>query len=744
MSGCEIKTWKVVDLANAISNKCRDKVKLVIPLFQRGKRWGDTQERKFVDSLSKGYPIGTMLFYKIIENDTEVYVLVDGLQRGTCIRKYIARPADYFAPEKISDEFWKDVLLMYDVSDFEKIDIVRKAIDDFIKRQESISDMQYYSLAAWLAEEFRCDKHIEVVINKFKNFFSIWKENYERIAATDIPIVIYTGDADNLPEIFERINSQGTHLDKYEIYAASWPVMEKYYIKDTAVVDRIIKKYNALQRDNYEIQGYNEFEFRAAQKMTVFEFLFALSKELTNRYNILAFELSKKDDEVNPFAFELVNGCINEKNNIGLLYKDLKNIDLNELENAICNAIDFVQESIAMVTGFKGNNRKKNKTKNFHSKYQIISMIAVTFKMMYSNGNYCQFNDSWDHMKKSFGAILLHHYVYDIISNYWREGGSSKIFQIEHYSDDISVGLWDTLLDGYFENAISLKKDKAPASAEYIFLNCIYMQRFTAMDQLSQDKFDVEHIATKEQMKQLIRTSNGDGLPVGSVANLCYWPEFANRSKKDKNFYQDEHYINRVNLKEIETKYSFTCREDLDWMDFDYKESNGFDKLKREYINFCKRRFKKMKELFMASIVINLMHQDHVNNKYSSMGKTASSTVKENSLPTKMLLPSTELKIGLFVKTAMKNLSEIGYNFTEGDIQKMCSKELSKSILGLGVSFFRKCEKDNMSILDENGYQRYWKDKFKFGNEYFFISKEWFENKGGQRRKFIDWYSSLK
>lgn len=78
MSGCEIKTWKVVDLANAISNKCRDKVKLVIPLFQRGKRWGDTQERKFVDSLSKGYPIGTMLFYKIIENDTEVYVLEIG------------------------------------------------------------------------------------------------------------------------------------------------------------------------------------------------------------------------------------------------------------------------------------------------------------------------------------------------------------------------------------------------------------------------------------------------------------------------------------------------------------------------------------------------------------------------------------------------------------------------------------------------------------------------------------------
>ena len=59
------------------------------------------------------------------------------------------------------------------------------------------------------------------------------------------------------------------------------------------------------------------------------------------------------------------------------------------------------------------------------------------------------------------------------------------------------------------------------------------------MDQLSVDKFDVEHIAPKDQMRKLIDACSGDGLPISSIANLCYLPESANRSKGARNFYQD-------------------------------------------------------------------------------------------------------------------------------------------------------------------------------------------------------------
>lgn len=46
----------------------KDNKRIVVPMFQRGKRWKKAQEQKFIDSLIKGYPVGTMLFYETYED----------------------------------------------------------------------------------------------------------------------------------------------------------------------------------------------------------------------------------------------------------------------------------------------------------------------------------------------------------------------------------------------------------------------------------------------------------------------------------------------------------------------------------------------------------------------------------------------------------------------------------------------------------------------------------------------------
>lgn len=66
----------------------KDNKRIVVPMFQRGKRWSRTQEQVFIDSLIKGYPVGTMLFYETFEDNKRTYILVDGLQRGNSIKKY--------------------------------------------------------------------------------------------------------------------------------------------------------------------------------------------------------------------------------------------------------------------------------------------------------------------------------------------------------------------------------------------------------------------------------------------------------------------------------------------------------------------------------------------------------------------------------------------------------------------------------------------------------------------------------
>lgn len=154
------------------------------------------------------------------------------------------------------------------------------------------------------------------------------------------------------------------------------------------------------------------------------------------------------------------------------------------------------------------------------------------------------------------------------------------------------------------------KKVASLKREEYVALNCIYLSTFTAMDQLSIDKFDVEHIVPKEQMRRIIEDCQGEGLPVSSIANLCYLPEYANRSKKDRNFYQDKKYLQKIDLQEVEEKYSFTDVEDLEWMDISYEKMEDFKVLKEYYTDYCTKRFEKMKLMFCDSLKIEYEEAD--------------------------------------------------------------------------------------------------------------------------------------
>ena len=103
----------------------------------------------------------------------------------------------------------------------------------------------------------------------------------------------------------------------------------------------------------------------------------------------------------------------------------------------------------------------------------------------------------------------------------------------------------------------------------------------------------------------MISSCGGAGLPISCVANLCYLPEYVNRSKRDKNFYQDTKYLQHINLDEVERKYSFTTSDDLEWMDMSYEGQQDFDALKQFYTDYCVSRFATMKRLFCSSMGIN-------------------------------------------------------------------------------------------------------------------------------------------
>ena len=626
MDRYEIEKWTVEELASALRDMHKDNKVIAVPMFQRGKRWNQDQQKGLIDSLKKGFPVGTMLFYKKIVDGKETYVLVDGLQRGDAIKKYMSNPTqffcDIFSESNIADEFYKSVLTVVNANVRNNYPVVRSIMTDFIKSQNDFNNLQYFVPARKLVNRL-ADKPADNVkdaltdslITTIQSFFKERQKHFNEISQTTIPVIVYTGNENNLPEIFERINSKGTALDQYELYAAVWPMQRELKIKNSDIVETVIKKYNSFVKDGFTVYNYDGDLVRSNRMLNAFEYLFGLGKFLTKKYDILAFASKKEasDDAVSTLGFELVNACLNDSDKIGTLHRNINDIaDINAFERALYCAIDFVSKAIAPITRFKGNNRSSKKL--FHSKFQILSMIAGTFKEMFQHNVYSRFSDSWEIHKSVLSENLIRYYVYDILTDAWRAGGTKSIYSYsKRYMSEIPARAWRTALDGFFEKSMSRTEGTArkdgnipnPKSGEYVILNCIYLNTFTAMDQLSFSSFDVEHIAPKDQMKKLIALCHGKGLPISCVANLCYLPQHDNRSKKSKNFYQDDKYLQKVDIAEIERKYSFTTRDDLEWMDMSYERPEDFDVLRQFYVEFCTKRFAMMKKLFCNSMRID-------------------------------------------------------------------------------------------------------------------------------------------
>jgi hypothetical protein len=619
MAGSKTETWTVKELSDALQNKTKDGKRIVVPMFQRGERWKPEQQKTFIDSLINGYPVGSMLFYEKYEDKQWIYIFVDGLQRGSCIRSYMTNPTAFFYDDSIPDEICSRILSLIGEDREENYAEVKRILTDFIKAQHSFRNIQFYKAAASVCEKFGAVSDFSVVtpmIDVLADFFREKQDLYDRIASAVMPVIVYSGPEENLPEIFERINSKGTPLDQYEIYAAAWPVNDKFQIDNREVIEYVIDKYDTLVDAGYTIHGYDREELRRDRKVNAFEYLFGLGRWLADKYEILGFGRNISADRVNPLAFELVNACLNDSDRIRSLYKNIAEIDVNGFEKALVHAVEFVRDSVSVVTRFKGNRRGGGR--HFHSKYQIMSMISTSFKEMYPTGDFSAPDPSWSEKKKIISGNLVQYYVYDIITNYWSEGGTGKIHAAakpNRYMEKISGRSWAVALDGFFERSMQCSektKIANPGNAEYVILNCIYLNTFTAMDQLSLDRFDVEHIAPKEQMRHLIDSCGGSGLPVSCIANLCYLPESANRSKGALNFYQDRKYLSYVDLDEVEKKYSFTESEDLDWMDAPYEKPEDFPVLRESYTEFCTRRFEKMKRLFCDALGIEYVPSSEI------------------------------------------------------------------------------------------------------------------------------------
>lgn len=617
MSECTPEFWTLKEIKESLEKEWNGRKKIVIPMFQRGKRWDKGRKETFIDSLRKRYPIGTLLFYKTVDGTQEIYTLIDGLQRGSAIKDYLSSPTKYFRIDEIDEENMKKIysLIISNGSEKSQKEKINEIICNYIHNLKTYEDLEIYELYKILEREFPILKsntsNISIIGDALKENFKNFKSDYNKLSSMPIPAIIYTGEENTLPEIFERINSKGVALTEYEIYAASWPRQE-FIINNDNIIEYILKKYDMLNDTEYSISGYDREEKRINRNVNAFEYVFGLSKYLQNTYSSLKFHTNLSDDETNPVAFQLLNACFNNshkqiKNVYDIILRFSSNMDI--LEKKLLYCIEFVEKCIQPILKFKGNKRNTN-DRIFHSQYQIMSLISYVFRKKYDiESDELKENDNWRENKQLLLKNIWKYYVYDLLVKYWGEGGTGKIHSAnneDRYLLELTKGQFSAAFDSYSEELFSRHEKTQvsnPCPLDYVILNTIYLNEFSALDQLSIEKFDVEHIATKKQMKSLNAKCNGEGLPISHIANLCYLPEFENRSKGEKNFYQDNKYLAESNLtlEEIENKYSFTSRNDLSFMDSIYNE-NDFERLKEAYIVYLKKRNQIIRRKFLTAL----------------------------------------------------------------------------------------------------------------------------------------------
>lgn len=631
------KLWEVKNFkAQEIYYNLNVSKEFTVPPYQRTIVWKDDQKETFIDSLKKGYPFGSLLLYH--DKNKGGYQIIDGLQRSKTISEFIENPTSFFNSDDIEFEVLDKIFQLANINGNKQkiVDQMSQILEDWLKddyeTMDKIQDLQFAEYAYKLSQEFVTLKGKEKEISELiKPSLSNFKKICTDLSEISIPAIVIETDEKELPIIFDRINSKGTQLSKYQIYAAKWTFV---YFKlsnnklSDKILDYIKKMYDERSSNGYEIEGYDPIKMNEERKVNFFDLIFGFGQVISNDFGYL-FQSKIQSDTVVSAAFTLINSCLgykpNEMDNLLENYnKKLDENDINKFLSEVYDSINYIDKYILRaITRFKSNKRESSTI--LHSENQIISMIATVFIAKFGSFhidriknrdetiliiNLNSTKDNWNQKDKDFKKNMLKYFVSDIISQKWKGSGDSLMYQIvfneNRYTREISWEEFENTFDSFVTKLNSERNEKFkvsnPKNPEKIILKLLYLEKFSAQDQFDHSKYDIEHLATKKIM--LSKCQELDiSLPISSIGNLCLLPEYENRSKKDKILYDDNQYINNLlpeKLSLIESKYTFTSRSD-----FDFLKANDATLFEKEYFTFLKKRISKIKEEIKNSLFRN-------------------------------------------------------------------------------------------------------------------------------------------
>lgn len=544
------ENWRIGKIADYIDSNSNEKKLIEIPKFQRGIVWGPPKIERLVDSLFRSFPVGSLLAYESgTRGDKRVYQLVDGLQRSNAIAAFSKAPLKYASAENLFE-----LEVFETISRQLKLPLEEDCLEAKSLVQSWLSQIGSLDSPDFLNANFK--KFLSNGSNEVRIRLEESEELLERallgvrnrvqdVLSSSIPVLVYDGPEENIPEIFERINSQATQLSKYEILASSW-IRTATRIKNQKVVEAIREKYKDWVNAGFVVS--DELLNEAHEQGNLYEYLMGLSKEISRSFPIL-FGSDGDSEDVAFQIFTVISGLpvAKMRDLPSQLERDSEDfINPEFIEQAVISACKSISHRLEAYIGIKGN-KSSDELRQAHSQNQIISLITSLVVSAYDLNTGKVVNHK---AEKDILENLPAHYLLDILRKAWKGSGDSKLFDRTWQKADgdelrrpayfYQSEVYREVFTGAFEQWNLEQLSKTQTSRPNLQKDVLTVLRFLYSGIIThhQDKlevFEVEHIYPVIYCSRIIKESGDtEGWPISAIGNLMLLPKKINRIKGEK------------------------------------------------------------------------------------------------------------------------------------------------------------------------------------------------------------------
>ena len=228
---------------------------LNVPEFQRKYVWRASKVAELVDSLWRGYPIGTLLLWESSYESAQTALgdqgrklwIVDGQQRVTSLALLFGKKPYWWANAAQWNKFYEKYNILVNIAkdkddlEFGLVNPVRRKSSEWISVRSVLHSTNLSQLAIDMSEKLGNNLRFAEIHEKLQSI--------RQIESAQLYEIIVDHELEDVAEIFGRLNTAGTKIKESDIIVALVAAKQQGWIR---------QKFNPFLKD-LELKGF-EFD----------------------------------------------------------------------------------------------------------------------------------------------------------------------------------------------------------------------------------------------------------------------------------------------------------------------------------------------------------------------------------------------------------------------------------------------------------------------------------------------------